>query len=581
MAKKFPLSIVIGAVDRASGPVARATSKIDRALVRMSLPMLKLQRSMGNLARSSGLDKVGMSLKNSAHQARAFGSALGGALTKLGLMAGAALALGGALLHSFAKAGETALMTAKKLGIGVEWLQEWEYAARQAGLEGETFSNGLKFLSKQVGEAAAGQGASVAAFNALGIAVKTAEGNTRDLPDVLDETIQKLGALEDANLRNALAARIFGRSAGIEMVPLLEQGAEETDRLRARARDLGIVLSEDMAKAGDDYMDTLDELKSAAGGARNAFLGAALPVITQQLQRLTAWIVTNRGKIAEWGQILAEKIPAALKKTREGLTAVWKATEPLRNVLQSLADRFGGANVAAVALGLVLFGPALVSALTLTKALFSLTASIVKVGITMATTQIGGMSFIGFLKLMSIGCWSAMKAVWALTAALLANPFVLLIVGITAVIAAIVIFKDEIWTFLKDAGGWIWTKMQQIGGWLIAPFQGAWEFLTGWVKKVPAAIGAVFDWIGAKFKWLTSWLPDWVEKKLGIGGDVQVQIGDQEISPVVAGAGGVTRQEAHVILDINGLPKGSRTREVSNSGVPVNMTLGYSNYTQG
>jgi len=581
MAKKFPLSIVIGAVDRASGPVARATNKIDRSLMRLSLPVLKLQRSMGNLARASGLDKVGLSLKNSAVQARAFGSALGGALTKLTLLGGAAVALGGSLLNSFARAGESALMTAKKLGVGVEWLQEWQYAARQAGLEGETFSNGMRYLSKQIGEAAAGQGSAEAAFNALGIAVKTAEGNTRALPDVLDETIKKLGALEDANLRNALAARIFGRSAGIEMVPLLEQGAAETERLRARARELGIVLSDDVAKAGDDYMDTLDELKSAGAGARNAFLGAALPVITQQLQKFTAWIVANRGKIAEWGQLLAEKIPAALRRTGEGLTAVWKATEPLRNALQSLADRFGGANVAAVALGLVLFGPALVSALALTKAMAGLVWSIGKVAITMATTQIGGTSFIGFLKLMAIGCWGAVKAAWALTIALLSNPFTWLILGITAAIAAIVIFRKKIWDFLKVVGGAIWGAMKAIGGWLIAPFQGAWDFLTGFVRWIPNAVGGALDWVANKFQWLASFLPDWVEKKLGFGGDVQVQIGDQEISPVVAAGGGVVRQEAHVRLDIAGLPKGSRVRNESNSGVPLDMTLGYSNTTPG
>lgn len=577
--KKFPLSIVIAAVDRASGPMARATAKIDRGLLRLSMPVLKLQRAFGNLSRNAGLDRIGLSLKNSAVQARAFGSALGGALSKLVLIGAAGVAIGGSLLHGFASAGESALMTSKKLGVGVEWLQEWQYAARQAGLEGETFANGTAYLSRQIAEAAAGKGPAVDAFNALGIAMKTAEGRTRPLPEVLDETITKLGGLEDANLRNALAARIFGRSAGMEMAPLLEEGAEKLDAYRKRARELGIVLSEDVAQAGDDYLDTLDELKSAGAGARNAFFSAALPVITAQLQRLTAWIVTNREKIAAWGKVLAERIPAAIERAGAALRALWEGAQPVVNFLQRLADRFGGARLAAIALALVIFGPVLLAAASLLLALGGLTVGIGRTIAALFSLKIGSMTAGAHLKAFGVTIWTkTLPALGAFAAALMANPLTWIVIGVTAAVAALVYFREEIWAFLKVIGGAIATGMQAIGGWLIWPFDKAWTFLKGFVSWIPDAIGGALDWVVEKFRWLTSWLPDWITGGGPIEGDMRVTIGDQEISPV---GGGLQRQETHVRVSLGNAPPGTRIQGVSGDAVPLDVDVGYARNTFG
>lgn len=121
-AKKYPLSIVIGAVDRASGPVARAATRIDRALLRVAAPAIRMHRALGKFSRAAGLDRVGMSLKNVAGRSKEFGSALGGALRKVTLLTAAAVAGTAALVHGMADAGNHAAKLSKKVGVGVEWL---------------------------------------------------------------------------------------------------------------------------------------------------------------------------------------------------------------------------------------------------------------------------------------------------------------------------------------------------------------------------------------------------------------------------------------------------------------------------
>lgn len=578
-AKKFPLSIVIGAVDRASGPVARASSKIDRALLRIAAPAIRMQRALAGLGRATGLDRVGTSLRNSAMRAREFGSALGGVVTKLGLFLGAAGAAAATLLHGMATAGDHAIKTSQKLKVGVEWLQEWSYAAQQSGIDQERFGKSLQFLSKNIGDAAAGVGRAGPAFQALGIALKDQTGQTRPLNAVYEEVMEKLASLKDANVRNALAVRLFGE-AGLELGPMLATGADGIAALRDRAHELGIVISEEAAKASEEYLDTLDDLKAAAGGARNAFFGAAMPVITEQLQRLTAWIANNRDKLAAWGQILVEKIPNAIAKTKDGLKAFWAATQPVRDLVKDLSDRFGGANVAAVALGVVLLGPAVAAAASLTLALGGLAGNLLRVIGVMATTKIGSFSLAGVLKSLGMTIWTkVLPALWKMTIALAANPLTWIVIGVTAAVAALIYFRKEIVAALKVIGGWVADAAAWIGGWLIWPFEKAWDFIKGFVDWIPEALGGAVDWVAGKFKWLTSWLPDWLGG--GGGGDMHVQVDASKVAPSGAAAPPAQNGEVRVNVNFDRMPRGARAEVQTSDGVPFSMNQGYANFTNG
>jgi hypothetical protein len=577
MAKRFPLSIVIGTIDRATGPLARVTSKIDRMLLRMGAPMLKVQRSLGNLARAAKFDRVTTAFGQLNGKVRDLGRSLASTATRMLVLGGVAAGLAAKLLHGYAEAGDAAIKTAQKLGVGVEWFQEWNYAAGQSGLESERFAMGLKTFSKNAADAAAGMGRAVPAFNALGVQLRDQSGATRPLNELYEETFAKLGALEDASLRNALAARMFGE-AGLEMGPMLLQGAKGVDALRARARELGIVLSEDAALAGESFLDTVDDLKGAFAGARNAFLGAALPVITGQLQRLTTWISQNQDKFRVWGAQLATKLPKAIERTGAALRGLWDATAPIRSIFNALSERFGAANVAAVALSAVLFG----------KLVLSIAAV--------------GSAFLKFSVLLA------------------ANPLGAILLGIGAIIAGLIYFRGNIadfgnwllkwgggiagrigsvlgWPFLElpgivaravvGVGKWIGGLFSKIAGvWpnlgtiLAGPFFYVKDFVGGVVGWISDKIDSVFGWISDKVSALTGWLPDWVKNRLGLGGDLDVQIDDRKIARSGATTSTV-RQEAAVRVEFANAPRGARIVERRSDGIPLDLSMGYSMTTPG
>lgn len=75
----------------------------------------------------------------------------------------------------------------QRVGVGVERLQEWGYAAVQAGASQETLEDALKDFGKHMTEIATGMDTTSKAatlFDALGIKMKDAAGNMRSVEDV-------------------------------------------------------------------------------------------------------------------------------------------------------------------------------------------------------------------------------------------------------------------------------------------------------------------------------------------------------------------------------------------------------------
>ena len=57
--------------------------------------------------------------------------------------------------------------TADSIGITTDFLQKYQYAAQQSGIETEQFNKALRFFSKGVGEAAQGTGLAMRAFEEM------------------------------------------------------------------------------------------------------------------------------------------------------------------------------------------------------------------------------------------------------------------------------------------------------------------------------------------------------------------------------------------------------------------------------
>lgn len=119
----------------------------------------------------------------------------------------------------------------------------FKYAAELSGVSIDQLQTGLGKLIKFQQDAAQGGKESTRVFEAFGIAVKDAEGNLRSTETLLKDFAVVFKALPNGPEKAAMALQVFGKS-GLEMIPLLNAGADGIEAMTDRAKDLGLVFDE-------------------------------------------------------------------------------------------------------------------------------------------------------------------------------------------------------------------------------------------------------------------------------------------------------------------------------------------------
>jgi len=212
----------------------RSLKKIDAAGTRAS-------RGLSNLTDWAKTLRVGM---------RALGGALAGVAAAGGLAT---------LIDRSISAADAVGTTADKIGVGVEALQELRYAAQRASVEQRTMDMALQRFTRRVAEAAKGTGEAKQALSDMGIALKDQHGNIRRSEDLLNDVAEAFRRTTDPAERLRLAFKLFD-SEGVAMVNMLVGGSQALEATRRRARDLGIVLDEDLVRNAEKARDELDTL---------------------------------------------------------------------------------------------------------------------------------------------------------------------------------------------------------------------------------------------------------------------------------------------------------------------------------
>jgi hypothetical protein len=216
-------------VDRESGRMAKSIARVDRA-----------SKAAGSVL--SGF--VG-------------GIAAGGALAAIGSLSGA-IGKASKALEDFEEIGNRA----KTVGLRNDTFQAISFGALQADVSQEKLNSSLEIFAKNMGLAQAGGGALFSSLKRLNPELLQTLVTTNDQELRLRKVAEAFAQTSDATERAALATAVFGKG-GIDMVRVLEGGSQAIAKLKREAKDLGVIVPDELIeKAGmlDDKLAALGKI---------------------------------------------------------------------------------------------------------------------------------------------------------------------------------------------------------------------------------------------------------------------------------------------------------------------------------
>lgn len=224
------------------------------------------------------------------------GLAKGGA-TAAGVLAGGIVAAATAAVFMTTSAGkqvEALDQLSQKTGIAIQSIQGWSVIMAENGFQAETLTGSMRTLAKQMTDARNPASQAANTFEELGISI-TALGSTES---AIRAVADKFKTMPDGADKARLAVTLFGK-AGLEMIPMLNRGAQAFDESKAASERFGTVLSTQQVAALNAVDDASDRLGVALQGLKlqlsATFAGSVqtgIEAVTNGIAKLTN-ITTN------------------------------------------------------------------------------------------------------------------------------------------------------------------------------------------------------------------------------------------------------------------------------------------------
>ncbi|WP_163371080.1 hypothetical protein [Endozoicomonas acroporae] len=534
MASAPKVSVVVAAnVDKATNGL----KKVNATIARLSAPMRKVNRSFAKMKRESGVQKLQKAFKSAAKDARRAASAVGGIVKKLAMVGGAAAAAGVAIVKTFSSAGDLLAKNAAATGWSIKGMQEYSYIAQRQGATQEEVNSSLLAFSKRMGEAKAGTGALRMFLEKTNPALLQQMQAASSNEEAFKLYVDAMRQAKDPAKQAAMASAAFSRQ-GIKLAGIAKASADAVEQMRQRAHALGLVMSNEDAKAAEEFADASLNLDYAMQGLRNR-IGAALAPMLSRLSNQLADLAAKYGPaVRQWAESFAENLPQRIAQLRKGFSELKSSLQPMISLGQWISENFGLARAAMYALAAIITGKLIIGVVALSGAIKTLGIALMTTPIGWITAAIAALVAVGVLLYKN---WDMIKQkaadVWG----------------------AVTGFAAEAWSVFKSFNAFILS---------INPF---YLLAKGANALVKALTG--FDVLTALQNKLQNLLPDWALKLLGFNKVAATQQAVTAPAPLPGMASTQVGGTLKIHIDSEGRPKVKELTS-TNRKVPVQVDAG-------
>lgn len=307
-----------------------------------------------------------------------------------------------------------------------------------------------------------------AASEKMGLKFTDSNGKALPMLQIMDKLQGKLGDLTSASASAKLMEAFGGEGAQV-----ISSLAKDTDRLRNGMEKLGKVRGlEDAQKMAMDMVDPWQQFGAAVEALRIAFGQALIPILTPLMAKLSG----IAGTMTRWTQMFPNitRVIGIVTLTILALIAV----------MSLLTFAVGAGRMAWLAMVTVWKVVQMISLRT--TAVFLLQKLIMLTYITVVSVLTVGLGLVRGAMLL----WQG--AIWLVNAAMWANPVLLIVGGIVALIAVValaIVYWDE-WTAAlmnSEAFKWVSDQLTALSDWFAS--MGGW---AGMAKAAWDGIVAIF-----------------------------------------------------------------------------------------
>lgn len=466
-------------VEDAGTKFDKAKDKVSEWKKSLHKNFVDVDRAMTLVKRNDALENLGRNLSAvRTHAGAAWGNlrALG-----LGLFAQASAVV--AATASVSDWGDTMAKTAQRLNMfdaagteNVERLQRMQWAALQANIENEAFTDALDKMNQVIGQAAMQGGETAKAFERLGLSAKSL--STLGADRQFELIVKKLEGVTSASERARIVQQIWGRGA-VGMQNLVARGWKTIAADMDGATKYIVTDNRRIVDTCGAWDTAMKELRATWNSVFRGAVMEVMPKITETMKKLSVVIAENKGEI----YALAQKISGV----------AIPVVSFLANNLDKLVVVGGMLGGVIAALKFYRLGK---DVLSCASAAISATKSVAAFTQTLNLSALAQKAYA-----VALGIWkgitvAATAVQWAWNAAIAANPIGLIALALAGAAALIYAYWEPICGFFSE----VWDGIAR-------GIPAVWERISGFFSRIGDAVAAVAGTVknafAAAWKWIS------------------------------------------------------------------------------